>query len=378
MEKNEDLNNFKWDETTTDINFSTKEDVEETKEEVIEDTKKKEAEEEEEKENKEEKETDEKEEVKESKEEQAEKENKEVPFQETKEEKEEAGKNLYSDLAKDFKDLGIFKSVEIGDDEEITEDKFIELQKKEIESRVDENINSFLESLDEESKAFMQYKLQGGSTQKFFEVMNSDIRTDSFDYADESKSEEFLTNYYNKYSDMESEDIQARIKSLKENEKLSEYAEKYHSKIMKKKAEDEKQMLENQKKANISQKEEIEKYKTDLNEFIQDSKEFKGINIDKSRKKDIYNFITNPTIKVGNGYITPMQKSLNELFNNKEALVLVANWAMNDFNVDMFKQGLEKKVVKDTKEKLSRTSKQSRPVSSSKDSTGKGIWEFFN
>jgi len=302
----------------------------------------------------------------------------ELPFKEEEKKEELRNEDFYSDLIKDLKDIGVLKSIEIKDDEKIDEERFIELQKKEIENRVDESINNFLQSLDEESKLFIQYKLQGGSTQKFFEIMNSDINSDAFDYNDETKAEEFLTNYYSKYSDMDIDDIKSRIKLLKDDGKLSEYAEKYHKKVIDNKINEEKEMLKRQEKENAEAKEKIELYKSDLNKFIQDTESFNGINITKERRKEIYNFITNPTIKVGNSYITPMQKALNDLFNNKEALVLVANWAMDKYSMDMFKQGIEKKVIKDTKEKLFRTSKQARPVSSSRDGASDGIWNFFN
>ena len=368
------LLDFKWDDS-----FDFSEEIQDTtKEETTEETK--EEEEETKKEETEKKET--KEETKEEKEEKEETEGtkekeEKKPFEETEEEEEKTEDGFYTGLAKDLKDIGVFTDIDIPDDEEITEDKFVELQQQEIEKRVENSLNNFVSDLDDDAKAFIQFKKQGGSTKQFFDILKTQPAPDELDIENEESVSKFMIDYYITNDEMDIEDAKERVEWLKEKEKLVDYAQKYHQKVISKKKEQEQQLIKQQEEAKKLQKEQVEVYKQDLNKFITDTKEFKGIVLDDTKKKEIYNAITKPTVKTEIGYMTPLQVALNKIQENKEALVLLTNWALNDFSTDMFKVAFEKKVTRDTKNKLSRTKKQKRPTTSNNTVGGKNAWDFF-
>lgn len=288
---------------------------------------------------------------------------------------------FYSTLASELKEKGIFQNVELGEEEEIDEDKFFELQDAEIESRVEETFEAFFEELDEDAKAFLKFKKSGGDTQDFFQVYRESLSLDNIDLESEEAQELVLKHYLSTMDSMDNEEIIDRIEWLEENGKKKAYAEKYMNKL---------QELDRQKKEAISksieaqskQREEgAKKFNQDLQSELEKTEAVGSFNFSKVNKKELLDFMVKPSVKIGkNKYITHFQAELGNIFKaegeDKKKLLLLAKLIKSDFDVKDLIEETKTKVVKEAKSKLQQAKSGVKP-STSGGYTKKSISDYF-
>jgi S-adenosylmethionine:tRNA-ribosyltransferase-isomerase (queuine synthetase) len=100
----------------------------------------------------------------------------------------------WSNIYKELKNRGII-SIDVEDESSIDADRFIELQEEEIEARLEETIQAFMEELDEDGKAFLKFKKEGGNTKDFFKIYSEISEVPTPEYNDEKSQEKFLRYY---------------------------------------------------------------------------------------------------------------------------------------------------------------------------------------
>lgn len=281
--------------------------------------------------------------------------NEKVEGEEGEEDDEEV--KFFTTLSTDLKTKGIFQFVEIKEDEKITEDKFFELQEQEIESRLEEAIETFMNELDEDGKAFLKFKKAGGKNADFFKVYAEVEDIPEVDVKTAEGQNAILRYYYKNYEDLDDADIDDKLEWLEETNKKAKYAEKYNAKIEKDK-ENKKQALldaqaENQKKAEQIRDAFINSVKETANKM----EEFNGFKFTKQDKSELVDFILKPAVKLENGkYLTGLQSSINKLYKeDKQKLLLLAKLLKSDFDFSTFVKEAQTKVTKETKSKLSET-----------------------
>lgn len=279
-------------------------------------------------------------------------------------------KTLYTKL----KEKGVL-TVDAGD-EEIDEDKFLELQEQEIDERVDETIKGFFEELPEEGTAYLKFIKAGGSSKDFFEVLKNSAA--NFDIASERGQEEFLRNYHKRVDDWDDEDIDDAIERYKEKGTLQRYAEKYHGKEKEK----EQARLKNLEKQAEAQKQAVieqqKVFSETLKTLIEDSTEVKGWKLNKADKKELHSFITKPTIKVGNNkYKTQFQDTLQKVFQDKEKMILLAKILKSDFSLDEIEREKETAVAKKAKQEIQNKEKTPNLKGGGDGKKSKGLSDYF-
>jgi len=266
---------------------------------------------------------------------------------------------LFNTLAKVMKDKGVFQNVEIKDDEDIDEEKFIELQDQEIESRVEETIENFFEEMDEDAKAFINFKKNGGSTQDFLNVYANSLSLDDIDLTDEDDQER-IVRYYLKIQEGEDSDvIEDKIAWLKENKKLSNHAEKYDQKLKDIDRKNKEALINSQKEAEKNKIEATKKFREILSKEVETKEKIKDITISKD-DKSLVDYITKPTAKLGTKYIPPFNVALGEILQAKtpetrEKLILLAKILKSDFDISKdIEKKAETKIAQKAKTGLSR------------------------
>lgn len=301
--------------------------------------------------------------------------------EETKDKTGETDDKFYTTLASELKEKGIFQNVEIKEGEEIDEDRFFELQDSEIESRVEETFEAFFEELDDEGKAFLKHKKAGGSTQDFINVYQNSISIDSINL-DEEKEQDFVLSHYMRTIDaMDEDEISDRIEWLKESGKKKVFAEKYLNKLKDIDTERKTALAESTSKLAKLREESAKKYKEDLDKELNSIESVGNFSFNKVDKKDLLNYITKPSVKVGkNKYVTEFQAELGEIFKgegeNKKKLLLLAKLVKTQFDVKDLIAETKTKVVRDAKSKLQESRAGVRP-SSSGGSSRKSLSDFF-
>jgi hypothetical protein len=266
--------------------------------------------------------------------------------------------DYYKSLSSKMKENGIFQNVEIPEDEEITEDKFIELQDSEIESRVDEAIESFMGELDEDGAAFLKFKKEGGATSEFFKTYGQSTSVPQGDLDDEVYQEKLARHNYSAVDGDDAEDIDDKIQWLKDSGKLEKYAERFDGK-MKEQEKASKVSIQENAKAQAKANDDSRKAFTDnVRETLDATDQVDGYKFTAQRKKTLLPFITKNTVKVGkNKYITGMQSKLQTALKTPEKMLVLAQLLQNDFDVSSLIADANTKVTKKLKTDIQRQKK---------------------
>lgn len=271
-------------------------------------------------------------------------------------------KEIFTTLATDFKERGIFQHVEIEDGVELDEEKFFELHDAEIEARVEETIESIFESVDEDGKAYIKHLKAGGTTASFAQTYFAvpiELK-EEFDADDEKEVDRLLKYYLSSVEELEGEDLEDRITWLKEGGKDKAQAAKYHKKLYTAqeenkaafKAADEKR----EKDAQINAK----AFATELKGVINKTDKVGAFTISKDDQKNLEKYLIDPKVKVGkNKFVPQFQTDLHKILSagtdkDKQKLVLLAKLIQSDFDVSDLVTVAETKVAKQAKSGIAR------------------------
>ena len=302
------------------------------------------------------------------------------PFSDITEEPEEEPERddkFFTVLASELKDAGVFANVEIKEDENIDEEKFIALQDNEIESRVNETFEAFFEELDDDGKAFLKFKKSGGNTADFFKSARQSSEIPKGDMDDKNFQKKFLKYYYETFESMDAEDADERVDYLEDAGRLGKYAERYHDKVDEAQKKRKEEMV---KQAEIAEKQRDsnrEEYQKNLRTKLDDVEAIKDFPITPKDKKDLFSYITKPVKKVGkNTYISQFQDDMNKVGSDFDTLILLAKLVKSDFDVSDIEKKVETKKTRNIKDKLQGQRRTKRPRSGGK-AGGKTLSDFF-
>jgi hypothetical protein len=281
----------------------------------------------------------------------------------------------WSNIYKELKSRGII-SIDVEDESNIDADRFIELQEEEIEARLDETIQAFMEELDEDGKAFLKFKKEGGNTKDFFKIYSEISEVPTPEFNNEKSQEKFLRYYYSNYEDLDDDDIDDKIDWLKESGKLSKYAQKLHEQIEEDNEKTKEETVEKQKRLAIHQEEQRKQLLKDLKQTIDSSSEIKSWSITQRDKKELHGYMTKPAVKIGNNqFLTQFQNDLQNAFKDRSKMILLAKILSSDFDVTDIKEKAKTEVIKETRQKIN--NQKLNPITSTKGSRNKGLADFF-
>lgn len=297
-------------------------------------------------------------------------------FEEPEENEDDVFKEKTSDLKKLFAELKEQGSLTVDFEDDFTEENVPDIIEREVEAQLEEAMSDFANGLDDEGKAFIKFKKEGGDTKQFFKLYKTLSETPSPIVGDDSSHEKFLKYYYSSYENMDAEEIEDRLDYLKEKGRLENYSLKYHNKVEENQEKEREQLVSQQKEVAKQREQQRQKLAEDLKEVIDTSDEIKNFPITPKDKKDLHKYMTKAVKKVAPGqYLTQLQSDLQEAFKDKQKIVLIAKLLKDDFDVSYLKKKAITEETKKTKEKLSNSKTKRR--SSGKTSSNKGLADFF-
>lgn len=290
----------------------------------------------------------------------------------------ETNTSIYTDLYQDLKTKGIFKHSEISEDEDLDEDKFFELQQNEIESEITERLKAWADNeLDEDARAFIKFKREGGNTQQFFEVYSRSSGLPEGDITDDEFQNDVI-RYQLQSEGWDDEEIEDRIEVLTDNGRKQKFAEKYYQRITEEKEEEKRILLEQAENQRKLIQERQNKFKSDLKDSLTTVNEIKGFKISEEDKRNIFKFFTKEEHKLeDNRMVTGFQKKLGEIFKDKEKMILLGKLMESDFDFSSLEQKIATKKVKQVKSKLEQR-KGTRPSNSGSSLRGKSLADLFD
>lgn len=277
--------------------------------------------------------------------------------------------NFYTDVYKDLKETGIFKHVEIEEDEEIDADRLYELQQEEIEAEVGARLQAWAnEDLDSDAQAFIKFKLQGGNTAEFFKTYQNNSEFELGDIEDEDYQDN-LIRYQLQKEGWDKDEIEDRLEYLTDSNKKAKFAEKYYSKL-EREIEQEKQNLSRQAEEQRQRaKLQEEEFKSSIKDILDTNSEIKGLKISEKDKGTILNFLTKKDQKIDNNTsVTGFQRKLSEVFKDPNKIVLLAKIVNDDFDFTSLEKSSVTKKTKEVKRNIE--NRQSMRPSGSGSSSG--------
>lgn len=277
--------------------------------------------------------------------------------------------NFYEDIYRDLKDSGIFKHVELDEDEEIDADRLYELQQEEIEAEVGARLQAWAnEDLDEDAQAFIKFKLEGGSTSEFFKTYQNSSEFSLGDIEDEDYQDNLIRHQLQKEG-WDKDEIEDRLEYLTDTNRKAKFAEKYHIRLEKEIEQEKRALREQMEEQKQRAKQQEEEFKNNIKDILSTSSEIKGLKISDKDKSTILNFLTKKDQKVdGNIVVTGFQRKLSEVFKDPNKIVLLAKIVNDDFDFSSIEKSSVTKKTKEVKRNIE--NRQSMRPSGSGSSSG--------
>lgn len=271
-------------------------------------------------------------------------------------------KSLYTDLFKDLKNNGLFNHVDINEEDDLTEEDFFELQKEDYEKEINSRIEEWVKELDNDAKDFISFKRKGGRTEDFLNYLNKNKTIFLDGDLEDENYQDYLLRDKLQSEGWDDEEIEENLENLKNKGKKLQLAQKHYKKISQEINKERENILRQQEQQQQLAKIREEEYKQELKENLNSNNNFKGFSINNKDKNKIFNFITERAYKTeDNVKLTGFQKSLNEAIRDKEKVVILSHLLMNDFDLSNFEKQVVTKKTKEIKNNLEKR-KSLKPI----------------
>ena len=284
---------------------------------------------------------------------------------------------FYEDVYKDLKEAGIFKHVELKDGEELDADRLYELQQEEIEAEVTSRLDAWAsQELDEDAKAFIKFKIQGGDTSEFFKTYQNTSEITLGDIEDEDYQDN-LIRYQLQKEGWDKDEIEDRLEFLTESNKKSKFAERYHDRLIKEQEKEKQALVKQAEEQKIRAKQQEEQFRVSIKDTLDTNKEINGIKFTDKDKNNLINFLTKKEKLEDGRVITGFQKKLSESFNDPKKIALLAKILNDDFDFSSFEKSAITKKTKEIKRNIEQRQSM-RPTGSGSSSGANSLASLFD
>ena len=285
--------------------------------------------------------------------------------------------SIYEDVYKDLKEAGIFKHVELEDGEELDADRLYELQQEEIEAEVTSRLDAWAsQELDEDAKAFIKFKIQGGDTSEFFKTYQSTSEITLGDIEDEDYQDS-LIRYQLQKEGWDRDEIEDRLEFLTESNKKSKFAEKYHDRLVQEQEKEKQALVKQAEEQKARARQQEEQFKTSIKETLDTNKEINGIKFSDKDKNGLINFLTKKEKLEDGRVITGFQRKLSESFSDPKKIALLAKILNDDFDFSSFEKSAITKKTKEIKRNIEQRQSM-RPSGSGSSSGANSLASLFD
>lgn len=273
-------------------------------------------------------------------------------------EDEEDEDEFFTNLAIDLKEKGILSNVEIPEGKVLTEEEFFKIQDDELESRVTETFEALFEELGEEGSNFLKFVKSGGNPRAFLTQVSKRFSLDELDTNNENQVNKTLSHYFTTFEKTDEEDIADKIKWLEDSGKKKAYATKYFKIIKDTEKEQEQSLLEAQELAAENKRKEAKEFNDSLKDVVSKTEAVGSVPINKKEHKELIDYITRPTVKVGkNNFVPEFNNKLSKILRgktdkDKQQLLAIAKICKEDFNLPDLDKAVETRVITRTKSKI--------------------------
>lgn len=235
--------------------------------------------------------------------------------------------NVLKNTANLLFEQNVFTSLKEEDLENFTgsDEEFIDLQNKEVDTRVQEVLEGWQNKLTGDGADFVKYSMNGGSLKDFVETRYTEFSYTDSKIETEDQQEALLFKHMRINENKSEEDIKEEILFLKDKGKLKARAESVKERgqaAEDKLREDQVKNIENQ---NIVAEKRRKERKKSFSTMVSEIDSVSSIKLDKVAKKELPGYITDPVHAEDNGnYLTGLHNDLKSMFSDPESLLQLA------------------------------------------------------
>jgi len=266
-------------------------------------------------------------------------------------ESEEKNESSVKEFVESLKEFGLFS-----EDEEIGEDfdqvKLIERIDETIDTKVSEALDSYADDLGNDGKQLIKFLKEGGTISQFLNTYQKEAALPVQSVDSEEDQEKFLRFYLTNEEGMTAEEAKETVDDLKDLGKLDKNAERYFSLYSRKVDKERQAILERQEEYKRTQEEQSREFKKNVVEVINNTSDLNGFKLNRKNKDSLLNFITRPTVKTENGYVSQLQVKMSEALSDPKKLVIMAKLLQSDFDFSDITKTVESKVSNKVKDSL--------------------------
>jgi len=269
---------------------------------------------------------------------------------ETEEDDDPVDKDLWKSLALDLKEYGY--DLGVGEGDEVDERTFYEKLSGFVGKSVEGAIDEWRSGFDEESQSFIRFVQNGGTPEEYYELVGAGTWK-SYNVETDQGAEAMVRHYLENVEQADKETIDEEVEVLADAGLLDKKAQTYRRRLEAKSQKEKEERIyqaEEQRKANERANEErLEALKAASAKID----EVKGVKIDSDK---VYDYLTRPVAKMGNGYVTGFQRDMqNIVTKNPEDLFLLGHLLRSGFDFGAIERAAQTKATKRTKELLKKT-----------------------
>lgn len=289
-------------------------------------------------------------------------------------------KEFFTVFAKDLKARGII-SADLPEDAELDEDEAFDLIDQEVEARVDDAIQGFIDEATPMGKDFLRYLKGGGnSVQQFLERYSStELLVNKEDLDTQDKKIKFLKTAIKRLEHLDDEDdIDDRITFMKDNGKIDKYTDKYYKVLH---DADEKNRQEAVAAAEQNTKAQEERRKQNIANLGQvlSKGTVKDVKLTTEDQKTLTDYIYRPSVKVGqNQYVSQLWNDFQAALKNPEDTILLAKFLKSKFDISGFERQAVSKQTKAIKSGLQHYASGGKKVKGVGQGQVKSLDSFFD
>ena len=233
--------------------------------------------------------------------------------------------------------------LDLGEEFEGSEQGLVEAFEKTIESRVQEEIDSFQGGLSNEGKELLKHLMNGGSVDSFQQVYSAPDISKLDVSGDNSSNQKYVLAEYMRLRGDSQEEIRETLEDYEDLGKLEKQANRAKSRLESFYSQQKAQLAEKTKAEALERETRRKEVITDISAKITDSTDIKGFPLTRKSKKDLLSYMTEAKVKVNgpNGkptFVTQFQADEMESSQNIDDFILRAYLRMTNFNLDPVKK----------------------------------------
>ena len=240
--------------------------------------------------------------------------------------------------------------LDLDEDFEPTEEGLVGAFEGTVKARVQEEIDMFQKGLPEEGKALLAHIMNGGTISDFKQVYD-EIDVSRLDMQAKNAQVYVLSEYMKLRGDTPDE-IQENLELYESNDVLGKHAAKAQQRLMDYQTNRKQELAKKQEEAVRAQEAKRKEVVDNINNTVQEASDISGFPITRKEKKKLIEYMTIPTVKVGDDYVTQFQADEMKASNEIDDFVLRAYLRMTDFDLAKVKSKTVSKYSSTLKEKL--------------------------